>query len=242
MIDDQIRSSVQNSTARMKQIVSEQLAGRLGSNQDCIGYNCTAGNILSAVSQINAGPDDAIFVYFIGYGAFGPGGHYFDFPGQDLPRQQLVSAMTRKGARLTVLISESCSVDPNADGLGMLAGAGMALTTPQTLTRLLTNYRGVIDVNSSSEGQYGFGNSSGGFFSRYFHAALEQDQANPSWQAIISQAGSEQSQLYQQIRQTELNKFANNPALLNDPKMVSLRDSLQRQNALTPAIYQMNVN
>ncbi len=101
------------------EIRAEKLAGcRTLRDQDV-----TAKGILDAVDGVQLARGDSLFVYYGGHGAFDPqraegdpsGGHHFQIPSGALMRKTLMKHMLDKGARLTVLISDTCNVECRAD-------------------------------------------------------------------------------------------------------------------------------
>ena len=94
------------------------------------GAQVTPANIRQAIEDLDVQPTDVLFCYYAGHGAYDAdlnadddpsGGHFFQIPGGDLRRADLLGRLTDKGARLTVLISETCNAagdynppDPNA--------------------------------------------------------------------------------------------------------------------------------
>ena len=55
-------------------------------------------------------PDDALFIFWSGHGAIENGRHYLrQANGKSIPRQELLDAAKGCGARLTVLITDSCA-------------------------------------------------------------------------------------------------------------------------------------
>ncbi|MEM7457748.1 MAG: hypothetical protein AAF456_25715, partial [Planctomycetota bacterium] len=115
---------------------------------------------------------------------------------------------------------------------------------PKTLEILLMNFRGTVDVNSSARGQLGWGDSAdGGFFTDAFVDQLESTFNNsaPDWATMINVSGQTANQRFLTMKQTELQKFSNFPALANSPAQASLRDSLQNSSAMTPGVFSLNV-
>ena len=105
------------------------------------------------------GEKDAVFIYWSGHGFFQNGKHYLQQAnGKSIPRQELLDAAKECGARLTVFITDSCASirfsgragarDPPA-----YAPCAPAGQVPPLYEELFFNHRGVLDVNSSSEGE-----------------------------------------------------------------------------------------
>ena len=233
------------STSRMAQIVGEQIdAAKLRTNTSLVGASCSAASITNAIDNLNAGPDDAILVYFIGHGAYdsSSGGHFFDFNTNDLPRNQVSNRLQNKGARLTVFVSESCNKVGQARlARGVTFGPGQG-QQKRALQDLLMNYRGTVDVNSTQQGQLGWGDGNGGYFSQKLFSNLDANPSNANWQDLINQVGQQANTMFQDYRQQKLNQYASNPVALNDPNEFSIKTDLDSQSQMTPAIYQMSVS
>ncbi len=76
-------------------------------------------DIFVAIEECPATSEDTIFFYWSGHGAFDSFGHYLVVPSDRGPatirRHALVNALQNKGARLTVLFTDSCNVPIDAD-------------------------------------------------------------------------------------------------------------------------------
>lgn len=108
------------------------------------------------------GEKDALFIYWSGHGFFQNGKHYLQQAnGKSIPRQELLDAAKECGARLTVFITDSCASIKFSGRAGArelppaepVAPAAPAAMIPPLYEELFFNHRGVLDVNSSSEGE-----------------------------------------------------------------------------------------
>lgn len=165
------------------------------------GQDCQPANILRSIQMLNVQPNDALFVYYGGHGAFDPnriepndpsGAHFFSIPGQDLMRRDLMRTMLSKQARLTLLISDTCNVSAPANLPGRAAAVQMApQQQPQEppVVSLLLRHRGILDVSGSSRGQYGWGSEHGGIFTVSLVRAMTLGGTN--WSAVLDQSKRE---------------------------------------------------
>ena len=235
--DQDVASSVNASLGGLNGIIQQQISPNLiASNTVLRDSNCSAQSILQAVDQLNPGPNDSVFMYYIGHGAFDDrvGGHFFDFSDYDLPRSEVQSRLRQKNARLTVLISESCHQESEAVvafAPSMERTYQLDMSTPKTLELLLTRASGVVDVNSSSRGQLGFGNSSGGYFTVELLSLFRENNQNPNWRTVIDQAGQNANWEFQSMRSSQLQQFQQNPSSLNDPNKFRLKQALDAAGA-----------
>ena len=103
-------------------------------------------------------PDDALFIFWSGHGAIENGRHYLrQANGKSIPRQELLDAAKGCGARLTVLITDSCAslrLSGKSDYVtDRIPCAAAPIAVAPLFEELFFNYRGTLDVNSSSEGE-----------------------------------------------------------------------------------------
>ena len=103
-------------------------------------------------------PDDALFIFWSGHGAIENGRHYLrQANGKSIPRQELLDAAKGCGARLTVLITDSCAslrLSGKSDYVtDRIPCAAAPIAVEPLFEELFFNYRGTLDVNSSSEGE-----------------------------------------------------------------------------------------
>jgi hypothetical protein len=127
----------------------------------------TPRGILAAIGRYQPGSDDAFVFFWIGHGAHDPQGHFLDMPGRGrLHRREIVAAMQARQPRLVVVVTDSCNVFlPGGPPL-----AAFKVISPQRVSPLFDELffksRGLVNVNSSTEGQVSRINQGGGFFAQ----------------------------------------------------------------------------
>jgi hypothetical protein len=159
------------------------------------GADVTPDNIFKAIDDLDVGPNDVLFCYYAGHGAYDPklstnadpsGGHFFQIPGGDLRRADLLNWLQFKGARLTVLLSETCNVEaeynpPDLNGDDPAAAAPTDAETPPDAVKspafqaLLFNFTGVVDVSGAARDQYGMAADHGSLSTLGMLQALEEE-------------------------------------------------------------------
>ncbi len=229
----------------MNALVHEQIpAEKLASFRTLRDEEVTADKILDAVKNVQIGRGDTLFVYYGGHGAFDPqhaegdpsGGHHFQIPSGALLRKTLMKQMLDKGARLTVLISDTCNVECRARLRAQDLATPLAPRAPQgpkPLEILLLQYRGVVDISASSRGQYSWNHPLiGGFFTRVAREVLRQQECS-TWNVALERLSDQANGLYHEMRQKALDDPGANP-----PETL---DSLRNQPDMLPQAFQLNV-
>ncbi|HLA85473.1 MAG TPA: hypothetical protein VJL29_11820 [Thermoguttaceae bacterium] len=121
--------------------------------------------ILTAIDRCPAGPNDTIVVFYTGHGAADEVGHFLVMPDGEtrLHRKTILERMAKKQPRLAVLITDACNLSVPS-GLGPAPAAHMI--PPERISPLFESLfirsRGVVDINSASEGEVSIGAIGGG--------------------------------------------------------------------------------
>jgi hypothetical protein len=115
-------------------------------------------------------PGDTILFYYSGHGAFDPEkGHFLAKMGDlehSMFRSDLRQAILQCKPRLTVLLTDCCS---NVISLASILSKGLVEDRARVVDSLFFKPSGVVDINSSSQGQESAGTESeGGFFTSVF--------------------------------------------------------------------------
>ena len=121
--------------------------------------------ILEAIDNCPNGPNDTIIVFYTGHGAHDENGHFLMMPDGEnrLYRKTILERIGKKGPRLAVLITDSCNLQVPA-GMGPAPSARLmpAERMSPLFETLFIRSKGVVDINSSSEGEVSVGAIGGG--------------------------------------------------------------------------------
>ena len=238
--DEKIGSAQAANLQQMKVLLDEEvLQDRIKQLETVEGDDCTAGNILRAARSLNPSPTDSVFCYFGGHGAFDPrhgrgdpsGGHFFQIPGGDLRRRDLWNALRSKPSRLTVLISDSCNIESRVWLRAVMHMRQYETDQPTALEVLLLHHRGVVDINSSSHGQYAWCDRKlGGWFTFVACDVFRNDKAS-DWETAFDMISEQANAVYLDRR----NKY------LEDYPAGEHRLKFQRQRSMTPQDFRLQV-
>lgn len=163
------------------------------------GTDTTRAKFESTIAALPVRPGDTLFCFIACHGATSEmdGRHFLQFTGQKaatgkpefIPRDFIRDVLTRKGARLTVLLTDACS-NKCAVSLAPPPGPGprpkvLANSPPKKCySKLFLEPRGLVDISGSYEGTYAwFHDKEGGVFTRALDVAFRQvmDDENVSW-------------------------------------------------------------
>ena len=121
--------------------------------------------ILTAIDRCPSGPNDTIILFYTGHGARDEKGHFLVMPDGTtrLHRKTILERIARKKPRLAVLLTDSCNLSVPS-GMGPPAAAQLmpAERMSPLFESLFVRSRGVVDINSSSEGEVSIGAIGGG--------------------------------------------------------------------------------
>ena len=225
------------------------------------GGQVTPANIEQAIDDLDVGPNDVLFCYYSGHGAYdaslpadddASGGHFFQLSGGDLRRADLLGWLQDKGARLTVLMTDTCNVsgdfnpsDPNDGDVDRAAGEDQDPTpadepvVSRAFQTLLFDYTGVVDVSGASQGQFGWAGRNG-LATAGLTQALDEDEAlddstRLDWGRFIADASNDIHNLYQQMKDDALSQPEPNA------KVKEFHDKLRAQDDQRPQVFALDV-
>ena len=205
-IGDAIDVSIQNLEQMLRnQVAEEYVAGFKILKDD----DCNAEKILDRLNTIDVKKNDALYCYYAGHGAYDralaandpSGGHHFQIPSGDLIRKKLFDQMQSKGARLTVLISDTCNIEAYAQPkmTPEMRVKSATIRGNTDMETLLLLHRGVVDINASTKDQFSwFSPSVGGWFSSVLCSDLPRYK---SWKAMFDQLSKDTDEFYRKKRQ-----------------------------------------
>ncbi|MBQ1864801.1 MAG: hypothetical protein II150_09505 [Thermoguttaceae bacterium] len=152
--DEWYADEADDGSRTFRELYLDQL--RLSVDADSSEYDVFS-TAIDFLKKQRVNPTDALFVYWSGHGTVRNGKYYLQQAnGKERPRQDLLDAARGCGARLTVFITDSCaSFEQSRLDSAKLIGpsAPIIMSVPPLIEELFFNYRGVLDVNSSSENE-----------------------------------------------------------------------------------------
>ena len=152
------------------------------------GNVLSENNLLQAIRNRDIANNDALLVYYCGHGAFYGHQHALDLPSGDrLRRSVVLDTMKQKGARLNVLLTDSCA---NEQEGALAKAAGAPDMNPPYLARNVCRYlffrsAGLVDINSASRGETAFSNK----------APRNEDGSRPQYGDMTAHGGLFTSEL-----------------------------------------------
>ncbi|MBO7726709.1 MAG: caspase family protein, partial [Thermoguttaceae bacterium] len=161
-------------------------------------------DILDAIERCPAGEDDTIFFYWCGHGARDENDeHYLFMPEgrgrSTMYRSEILDALQRKNPRLVVFITDSCHTYFNPVAFSAAPGTRLRFLAtegvPQLYANLFFQYKGVLDMNSSSPDQRSeimdptkMINGNGTVFSCAFSDIMDNKRVQLyGWKELVSQ-------------------------------------------------------
>jgi hypothetical protein len=167
-------------------LFKNQAGAKLGSLVSLRSPQLSIARISSTIASLSVGKNDALLCYVSEHGGYQgttEATHFFQFPGggngaENVLRSDLFSSLKGRGARLTVLISDSCFSSAGPEPIARFAAPAAPLTQTNPLYFLLRRFRGDVDINASSPAHFaiyltpGPGTSDrmiGGVFTRAFY-------------------------------------------------------------------------
>ena len=211
--DNDIGKNLEVNLEPMKQLFDSTVDPKfLRSFNQVVGNECSARGIMTTLTNLSVGPQDTLLLYYQGHGAYSQSqanedpaaGHYFDFNEKDLLRRNLLAAMLKKGARLTVLISDACNAEETVpiELKPVFEAMQVEVEGWTPLEELLLCHRGVLDLTSASRGQYAWSTSDiGGWFTSAFIGSLfPTNNVDVSWQASWNNIKQSTETSYQRRR------------------------------------------
>ncbi len=132
------------------------------------GNRVSPDAVLDQLRKINVTRSDTLVFYYAGHGSWDERyGHVLTMAAGGLSRRTLMEAMSDKRARLTVILTDCCSVYSTLGNVPKVHGPD-----PDVLRYLFFRHQGFVDINSSRKGTYAFGDANGGIFSNALKECL----------------------------------------------------------------------
>lgn len=220
------------------------------------GDDFTLKNVIDALRNLKTDGSETILIFFACHGIYLPGGGHtiaMDKPAgasssRTLFRTDLRQELRDKRARLAVLLTDTCNSYPRGMELRALP------TAPewQTMRCLFLQPRGLVDLNSVSEGESAYGDPlNGGFFTFTFTNLLREKfsqlDANQDkflhWEELLPRLQTGAQSTYERLRRDDLGVLTDMALdkLTADKKakMISYRDRLRKQSSHSVRVYSL---
>jgi hypothetical protein len=193
------------------------------------GKDFSIRSIRGYLENLQVGPEDALLFYFSGHGGLHPEiGHILqmeqgegDYPNL-LPRLQIRRWVLDKGARLSLLITDSCNTPPDKEEVK----GGRERAEWDTVRCLFLEASGVLDINAAADGEAAWCNEqSGGIFTlalvdtlrRPFKSELDRDgDGFLHWQEVLPEVQRRTLHYYVPFRTRALEELEQKIARLSD--------------------------
>ncbi|PKQ68882.1 caspase family protein [Raineya orbicola] len=173
------------------------------------GEKFTRDNVERTIKSMQVGNNDVVIFYYSGHG-FRWSNQTDKYPQLDmryseytpltektsLPLSAAAKAITDKGGRLNIILSDCCNSDIGRNQMTsttFMASRSFQGAEIQKLKKLFIDSRGSIMITGSSPGEYSWCNINGGFFTLSFIQALKEEigymrTGAPSWEHIAENA------------------------------------------------------
>jgi PDZ domain/Caspase domain len=220
------------------------------------GEEFTLKNVRDALRDLKTDGTEAILCYFACHGTYRPGeGHLLAMEqprdrrqAHVLLRSDLRHLLREKGARLAVLLTDTCNAYPPGIELRPLPAA----PEWETMRHLFLVPRGLVDINAVSEGEVAYGEAkSGGFFSSTFVNVLREKfdklDANKDrfvhWEELLPRMEAGSQQQYEKMRTQQLRELTDE-YLKKQPEerqrlLTTRRDILLKQKTHSLRVYSL---
>ncbi len=173
------------------------------------GEKFTRDNVERTIKSMQVGANDIVIFYYSGHG-FRWSNQTDRYPQLDmryseympltektsLPLSAVAQAITNKGGRLNLILSDCCNSDIGRNQMTsttFMASRSFQGAEVEKLKKLFVSSRGTIMITGSSPGEYSWCNINGGFFTLSFIQALKEEigymrTGEPSWEHIAENA------------------------------------------------------
>lgn len=220
--DNSLGSGFEANHRKVKSLFSDA-AGSCGIGLDVVevkGTNFSKANVLNAVQNVSAGPNDIIVFYYSGHG-FRFSNQTSDWPQMDLrqgvyqdPRNytlnlasDVYTPLANKNSRLLLVIGECCNVDigigtPSRSDPVVMAPGGNVMNS--NIVRSLFSKRGkaIIATSKPKEASWYYIGYGGYFCNSFINNFMQSvgftSSGNVSWEKIFTEAMNNTTRLAQQ--------------------------------------------
>lgn len=163
--------------------------------------------VLTAISDMQIGTDDALVIYFTCHGAFDgkKTEQYLALPGGDLHRSRIRSAASRHSARFLAIIADACNKPmPPATFIR----PELTRVPPEEISplfdELFVRTAGLLEVSSTQPGQVASGPANGGVFTTAFCDIVDRHRRTEMrWKDLLRRVDGEVKQRYAGIKSVD---------------------------------------
>jgi len=202
--DPQIGQSVEADLGGMKSVFASNVVERQLRITTLSGHRVTSRQILQAVGSLAIQPGrDTVVFYFSGHGAFDRGtNEQFLYPARRaLYRSEVRKAIQQLQPRLTVLLTDTCSVYVERPP-AVMAPAPAEETSP-LFQALFLEPRGLVDISATRPGEEARGDTNGGYFSTVLRMSLfMHSHERITWAQVLEEVNAEVPKQYFDAQQT----------------------------------------
>jgi hypothetical protein len=182
--DPEIGRSVATDLNNLKQLFTLGLPEHQRRMTILSGTDVTPANVLNHYDRLDSAPEDTVLCYYSGHGKVDQQFQKQYFPigsGSDrLYRSELLEAMKRKRARLTVLLADACSLTIVTSPVPELAA--VVVINAELLRSLLFRHAGVVDINACKMGESAESDTMlGGYYTHSFVKVCQGSNLLESW-------------------------------------------------------------
>lgn len=171
------------------------------------GYSAAPANVLTAISDMEIGSDDALVIYFTCHGAFDgkKTEQYLALPGGHLHRSKIRSAASRHSARFLAIIADACnkpmpptpSIEPE-----------FTRESPEEISplfdELFVRTAGLLEVSSTQPGQFASGPADGGVFTTAFCDIVDRHRRTEmKWKDLLRRVDGEVKRRYAGVKDVD---------------------------------------
>jgi hypothetical protein len=214
------------------------------------GKDVTPARLREHIRQLPVRSTDTLLCFLACHGGTAPGGrHFLQFSGsgefEPVLRSDVRDLLTAKKARLTVLMSDSCSNPveitlPTGRGKPKVFGVPRASDVRPCFRKLFLETSGLVDINGSYDQTYAwFNDEEGGVFSQALLAAfLEfQNEADVSWASVYAEVKHHTEKTFDAWRKRWVEEADRNPDRLSAAERKVLGDLKRQETQTTQAFY-----
>lgn len=162
------------------------------------GSRVRPGSILQAIRGLTIHPNrDAVVFYYSGHGAFDQqaGEHILQPQRKPLDRKDVRAALRQLRPRLTVLLTDTCSVYIRRAVVGAPPPGPPITRVAPAFKSLFLDPSGLIDISCSKPGEKARGIDSGGYFTMILDGYLRQNaKRGLAWPAILAAINTDMQQ------------------------------------------------